>query len=240
MTKSIQPFKLVVKDRLFYNRFEYAIGFQIDEASCLRDLGHDQIDDMIKRRIAWRGIAQQRIAGKVTSGLFGHPHNILSRRHKDITEETISDLHGLADLLLTADSDYKLVVSVNNAHVYTNDRKLIDQISDLSGVAKKEYSRAVICRPKNTIQLKNPKHQFRSYFKMTKITDEQKDNLKNFLKHQQESARLSPALAHWITISFNRTQDYFFIDHSEMSWLTMLGLVRPGLIRKTMQIIPAK
>jgi hypothetical protein len=75
---------------------------------------------------------------------------------------------------------------------------------------------------------------------MIKITDEQKNALKNFLKNQQESARLSPALAHWITISFNRTQDYFFIDHSEMSWLTMLGLVRPGLIRKTMQIIPAK
>jgi hypothetical protein len=195
---------------------------------------------MIDRRIAWREISQQKIAGKVTSSLFGHPYNILSRRHKDITEQTISDLHRLADLLLTTNSDFKLVVSVNNAHVYANDLTLIDQISNLSGVTKKEYSRAVICRPKNTIRLKNPRHAFRSYFKMTKITDEQKTNLKNFLNNQQESIRLSPALSHWASITFNRTQDYFFIDHNEMSWLTMFGLVHPGLIRKTMQIIPAK
>jgi hypothetical protein len=240
LTKSIQPFKLVVKDRLFYNRFEYSIGFCIDEASCLRELGHEQIDDMIKRRIAWRELSQQRIAGKVTSSLLGHPHNILSRRSKDITEQTISDLHGLADLLLTTNSDYKLVVSVNNAHVYANDRKLIDQVGNLPGVTQRDYSQAVIGRPKNTIQLKNPRHAFRSYFKMTKITDEQKNNLKNFLNNQQESIRLSPALARWIAISFNRTQDYFFVDHNEMSWLTMLGLVRPGIIRKTMQIIPTK
>lgn len=240
MTKLTQQFKFIVKDRLFYNRFEYAIGFHLDEASCLRELDHKHINKMIERRIAWREISQQKIAGKVTSSLFGHPYNILSRRHKDITEQTISDLHRLADLLLTTNSDFKLVVSINNAHVYSNDLTLIDQISNLSGVTKKEYSRAVIGRPKNTIRLKNPCHAFRSYFKMTKITDEQKNNLKNFLNNQQESIRLSPALAHWASITFNRTQDYFFIDHNEMSWLTMLGLVHPGLIRKTMQIIPDK
>jgi hypothetical protein len=240
LTKSTQPFKSIVKDRLFYNRFEYAIGFHLDEVSCLRELDHDYIDSMIQRRIACREIAQQRVAGTVKSSLFGkQPYSMISRRHKEITEKTVSDLHGLADVLLTTSADFKLVVSVSNAHIYTNDRALIDQLSMLSGITQKDYSQAVICRPRDTIQLKNPQHRFRSYIKRTKLTDEQKTHLKNFLANQP-TVRISPALATWIDGAFHRTEDYFFIDHADIAWLTMLGLVRPGLIRKTMQIIPAK
>jgi hypothetical protein len=104
----------------------------------------------------------------------------------------------------------------------------------------KKYSEAVIDRPKNTILLKNPQHQFRSYFKITKITSDQKDMLINFLNNQRAGIRVSPALETWITGKFHRTQDYFFVDHNEMSWLTMLSLVHPGIIRKTLQIVTDK
>ena len=229
-----QQFKLVLKDRLFYNRFEYAIGFHLDELSCLRELDHGYIDDMIERRRAWRDIAQQR--WQRSNNTFG---NILTRRQKDITEKTVEDLHVLADLLLATPIDFKLVVSANQGYIYTNDCSLIDQLTDLECLTQKDYSRAVVTRPRNTIRLKNPKHQCRSYFKIAKLTDEQKIHLTGFLLNQK-TVRLSPALNEWIVGPFNRTQDYFFIDHNEMSWLTMLSLVRPGLIRKTMQIIPAK
>ena len=239
MTSLTQPFKLVIKDRLFYNRFEYAIGFHLDEASCLRDLGHEQIDEMIERRIAWREIAQQRFASNIKSSLFGQHQSIVARRQKHITEQTVGDLHGLAELLLTTVADFKLVVSVNNAYVYTNDLTLIDQITNLSGVTHQDYTRAIVGRPKDTIRLKNPRHQFRSYLKRAKLTDEQKIHLVNFLTNQS-STRTSPAFSQWLTGLFYRTEDYFFVDHNEMSWLTMLSLVRPGLIRKTQQIISAK
>ena len=233
MTKLTQQFKLVVKDRLFYNRFEYAIGFYLDEASCLRELDHAHIDHMLERRVAWRDIALQRIAGS-KSMILG-----LSPRPKEITEKTVGDLHAAAEVLLTTAADFKLVVSVSQVYVYTNDTGLIDQLSDLPGPTHKEYTRAVVCRPKNTIKLKNPNHQFRSYFKTNKLTDEQKIHLKNFLNNQP-TVRISPSLTTWLAGTFHRTQDYFFVDHSEMSWLTMLSLVQPGLIRKTLQIIPAK
>jgi hypothetical protein len=212
----------------------------MDEVSCLRELDHVQIDRMIQRRIEWREISRQRIVGTTKSGLIGkQPYSMISRRHKEITEKTCSDLHQLAEVLLTSTSDFKLVVSVNHAHVYTNDLTLIDQLGDLSGVTQQDYSRAVVCRPRDTIRLKNPRHQFRSYIKRIKLTDEQKTHLKNFLANQP-TVRISPALVTWINGVFHRTEDYFFIDHADMSWLTMLSLVRPGLIRKTMQIIPAK
>ena len=233
LTNQIRQFKSVVKDRLFYNRFEYAISFTLDEASCLRDLSHKEIDRTIERRKEWRSIAMQRwqVAGQVLRS-----HNILGRRQKDITDETVENLHTIAEILLTAFVDFKLVVSGNQGHVYANDMRLIDQINQLSFLTGKCYSQAVVNRPQNTVQLKNPKHQLRSYFKITKLTYDQKTQLTGFLLNQH-TVRLSPALDEWIVGPFNRTQDYFFIDHDEMSWLTMLGLVRPGLIRKTMQII---
>lgn len=237
MTKLTQPFKSVVKDQLFYNRFEYAISFTLDEASALRDLDHEEIDLTIERRKEWREIAQQRW-NKSTS-MLGRQHTILTRRRKEITDTTSENLHTLAEMLLTTSVDFKLVVSVNQGHVYTNDLMFIDQLDQFDFLTKKYYSRAKVDRPKNTIKLKNPKHQFRSYFKTTKLTDVQKAHLTGFLLNQK-TVRLSPALDEWIVGAFNRTQDYFFIDHNEMTWLTMLSLVCPGLTRKTQQIIPAK
>jgi hypothetical protein len=192
----------------------------------------------MERRREWIEIAHQR--WHKTGTILGRQHNIISRRRTEITDKTTEDLHDLAELLLTTTADYKLVVSVNQGHVYTNDLNLINQLNQLDFLANKYYSRAQINRPQNTIRLKNPRHQYRSYFKITKLTAVQKDHLMDFLHNQQASVRVSPALQRWIDQPFNRTQDYFFVDYNSASWLTMLALVNPGLIRKTMQIIPAK
>jgi hypothetical protein len=198
-------------------------------------LDHDKIDQFIERRQVWREIAQQRW----TSGRQGNG-TILTQRWKEITEKTIADLHSLAEVLLTTKVDFKLVVTVNWGYLYSSDLKFIDQIDQLPQLKNKNYSQAKIDRPKNTIRLKNSRYQHRGYFKMTKLTPEKKTALANFLQNQQANIRLSPALAVWLKDPFARTQDYFFIDYNTESWLTMLGLVHPGLIRKTVAIIPAK
>jgi hypothetical protein len=235
LTNLTRNFKSITKDRLFYNQFKYSIGFTLDEASCLRNLDHASIDNMIERRRYWREISQQR---------WNHNKHIstsiITSRQKDITDKTVGDLHELAEILLNTFSDFKLVVSINHAQVYTNDIQLVDQLDNLDSLHNKHYSLAEITRPPNTIRLKNPKHQYRSYFKISKISEQQKDSLVKFLTNQQDFIRLSPALITWIDGPFHRTQDYFFIDHNEMSWLTMVALVCPGLVRKTQQIISAK
>ena len=234
MTNQTQQFKAVIKDRLFYNQFKYAINFTLDEVSSLRDLNHAEIDRTIERRREWRSIAMQRWHKSGT--ILGKQHNLRQAQRKEITDETVKNLHALAKILLTTTVDFKLVVSTNQGHVYTNDLTLLDQLDRISYLEKKSYSQAQISRPKNTIQLKNPKHRFRSYFKIIKLTDNQKTHLTGFLLNQH-TIRLSPALDEWIVGPFNRTQDYFFIDHNEIVWLTMLSLVCPGLIRKTQEII---
>ena len=224
-------FKLIVKDRLFYSQFEYCVRFYLEEVSCLRTLDHTYIDSMIERRIAWRSISQTMTNRPLITQL--------SNQSNKITETTVENLHVLADLLLTTQTNFKLVVSAFTGYVYTNDRMLIDQVAKLPGVSYVEYTQAIVGRPRDTIQLRDPKYQWRSYFKVGKLTTEQKTHLKNFLANQP-GIRISPALKNWINYKFTRTQDYFFIDYNEPAWLTMLGLVLPGLIRKTLEIIPAK
>jgi len=228
-------FKPVVKDRLFYDRFEYCIRFHLDEVSCLRTLDHAHIDRIIERRIAWRQIDRSLLQ----SNSAHMTTTMLSNRSNKITHATVKHLHVLADVLLTTPATFKLVVSVFTGYVYTNDLTLIDQLAKLPGMLNIEYHQAVVGRAKNTVALKNPQHQWRSYLKINKLSTEQKTHLKNFLANQP-AVRASPALQQWMDAKLITTHDYFFIDYNETTWLTMLSLVQPGLIRKTLQIVPAK
>jgi len=194
---------------------------------------------MLERRKQWREVAQQRW---VTLGQKNNnsQQTILTRRWNEITDEVEQNLYDFADILRNSGTDLKLVVSTDYGWVYTNSLELISRLKLMRMLTGKKYSEAVVDRPKNTILLKNPRHRFRSYFKITKITSEQKNMLINFLNNQHSGIRIGPALAKWTISAFYRTQDYFFVDHNEMSWLTMLALVHPGIIRKTQQILPAK
>jgi hypothetical protein len=235
LTNPPLPFKTVAKDRLFYDQFEYCIGFYLAEISALRELDHARIDDVIERRKQWREIAQQRwINGKQKHG------TIMSRSWPDITDQTQAHLHSLANVLLTTTTSYKLVVSVNQGYVYTTDLVLIEQLDSMSELKHKIYTRARIIRPKNTIQLKNPQHEYRTYLRAIKLSAQEKRTLIDFLQNQQSHTRTSPGLKNWFHDPFTRTQDYFFVDHNGLSWLSMLSLVRPGIIRKTLQIVAAK
>lgn len=225
----------VKKDRLFYNQFEYCISFYLDEVNCLRELDHTSIDSMIERRQQWREIAQQRWINA------GRSHStIIGRRWRPITPDTVKNLHELATVLLSTVSKYKLVVSMDQGYVYSNDMTLLQTLNQMTVLGYKSVSQAVVVRPKDTIQLKKSNHKFRTYFGMQKLSTDQKQVLEDFLLTQQQFVRLSPALQRWIDQPFNRTQDYFFVDHDSETWLTMLNLVQPGIIRKTMHIITTK
>jgi hypothetical protein len=227
-------FKPVTKDRLFYSRFQYCLGFNLDEATCLRELDHANIDELIQRRKQWQEVAQQRwINGRQNT-------TILSRRWKEITEQTVADLHSVADVLLTSTTDFKLVVSVHQGYVYTNDLALLSKLDGMPELTCKTRTQAQVDRPQNTIRLKKSNYNFRSYFKTLHLSAQEKQQLVNFLKTQQDFVRTSPAMIQWIREPFTRLQDYYFVDHDSRQWLTLISLVSPGIIRKTMQILADK
>jgi hypothetical protein len=224
-----QIFKSVVKDQLFYNSYEFCFGFKLAEANVMRGLDHKLIDSRLDQRIEWRDIARQRRQSVVSGGSTGF---------NEITEQMRDELHTVCEKLLSHGANCKLVVSTNFGWVYTNDVDLIDQLRQFRCLTSKTYTRAVIDRPKNTIRLKNSQYQNRSYFYNNKLTIAEKETLKNFFNNQKEFVRTSPSLTDWLYKNpYLRTQDYFFIDYTGEQWLTMLCLIRPGLIRKTQTII---
>lgn len=231
LTNSNLKFKPVNKDRLFYDRYQYCIGFYLREVSCLRELNHQYIDTIIERRRQWR----QMSLGKWQ---IGSSKNILANRTREIEDYTVVNLHTLTDVLLRSRVDFKLITSVSTAWIYTNDLTLLKTVDSLDFLLEKTYTEAVVTRPKDTIRLRNPRHSNRAYFGSHKLTAEEKTNLKNFFANQLGHVRTSPSLDTFFTLSFHRTQDYFFFDYTGDSWLVMLNLIRPGLIRKTLAIIP--
>ena len=226
-------FKIVAKDRLFYSKWRYCISFNLVEVNVLKNLDHNFIDLMIMRRKEWMLMSQ--VNFKKSSGFS----NILSRKDRVITDEQVANLHNLADQLTNTTAEFKLVTSINRAWVYSNTLDLIEKLYHTDYITNAYCSEAVLSRPKNTIKLKNVNHTHRSYFKPTKLTASEKQNLLNFLENQAGYIRKSPALQTWINSAFNRLQEYFFIDHDGESWLVMLALIRPGIIRKTLEIIPS-
>jgi PII-like signaling protein len=231
---STMKFRPVNKDRLYYDCWQYCMSFFVPEASALRDLNHDAIDEIIRARRQWRQITKQRWEKNGTKILT----NMM--RRQEITDQNVEDLHAVTRVLESA-TDFKTVVSINTIWVYSNDLNLFQQLQDLPFVIDVVYTEAKIHRPRDTVVLKKTNHTQRTYFCSVKLTWQEKQHLVNFLENSSGAVRSSPSLMNWLAEEgYLRTQDYFFVDHNETSWLTMLNLVRPGLIRKTMQIHKAK
>jgi hypothetical protein len=219
-------FKPVASDRLFYDHWQYCIRFRLDEVSALRDsLDPEDIDALLNRRSIWRERVRNR-----------WPQNNFVRGHDAITDQTREDLYAFADFLQQTQDPYKMVISVNQCWIYSNNVNLLERIGRLPFVRATKFTESVIVRARNTIAVKHPKHSYRSYFRTTKLTTAEKERILSFLQGQSD-IRVSPALTQWIATPFNRTQDYFFVDYNAETWLTMLSLVRPGLIRKTVEIV---
>jgi hypothetical protein len=220
------PFKPVTSDRLFYDRWQYCIRFRLEEVNCLRySLDAEKIDELLTRREMWRERVRQR-----------WPQNNFVRPHSPITDTTREILYAFADFLKLSTDPYKMVISVDQCWIYSNSTNLLERINRLPFVRNSKFTEAVIVRPKNTVALKNPEHRYRSYFRAVKLTEPEQQGILTFLQGQTD-IRTSPALSGWVAEPFYRTQDYFFVDYDSESWLTMMSLVRPGLIRKTVEIV---
>jgi hypothetical protein len=206
---------------------------QMVEASALRKLTHANIDYVISLRKAL--LSSQYSTG--TAFRSDWAKNAVLR----ISAGVEQNLHIVCDVLVATDkSQFRHVVSGDRLRVYTNDVALFDRLLLACPVLdNRGFTEAVVDRPKDTVQLKNPHHKYRSYFTRTKLTVNEKKMIANFLSNYQGSIRLSPCLQDWATQSFRYTEPYYFVDHDDTAWLVMLSLVRPGLIKKTFNITKA-
>lgn len=218
---------LVSKDRLYFDQYEYCLNFKLEELAVLRELDHSSIDRDLVNRADWR----QRTAN------FGGSWRGTKGK---ITEQHRVNCHAFCDVLLSK-QDYKLIIYSDWGYMYSNDLVMLRQIEQLSYLHAAGMKRVHVDIPRGSILIKSSKHQYRSYFHEGRVTADQRDQLRNFLANQQD-IRTGPGLQRFL----NSAQSYYymnpnmFIDHNGQGIVTMLGLMMPRAIRKTLDIVSDK
>ena len=215
---------------LFYQRWRYCIrGFQ-PEFFCLRAMDHGRIDRVVSARRDWG----RRMSTRQPGSWYWEA--------MEITEQDVFNLHRMCDFLQADTRERKVVISGSWFYIYTNDRSLVSDISHLPWLdqAKMRVTEVDLQGQPGTLALKRARHQLRSYFRSILFDDQRRDNLARLLA-QQEHIRLSPSLQYWVEQSrWRRTYDYHFIDHDDASIITLLALIEPRLIRRTLPIVEHK
>lgn len=168
-----------------------------------------------------------------------------------VNECSRKDLHNLLDIILDIDDDYRLTVSCDDGYIYTNHLSKFDKVfSDTYA----EYigTREVQCDvPDGCIRIRNSAYKFRTYFSEQILELSQAESLASILINQ-DGVRMSPALTVWADskgkygyVSYWKSKmsvlrGSYFIDHDELGILTLLSLVTPLKVKRTLQIINDK
>jgi hypothetical protein len=231
MLKVSSLYKVELDDRssLYYAQYEWCITMNISEASCLRYLEPGRFEAAIRNARHWAENA------KWTDQAWS------------ITKETA--LRETREVLLAETTPFKTVVSFMTVSVYTNHRDLADRLVNLEndGVRVRLVRQAAITRPSNVVQLRESQYAYRTYFKERKYTQEQRLMLANFLNARKDTLHPCGALMSWLTgqfpgyvLNLNYSRSHYFVDHDHPNEGTMLSLVMPGIVRKTMPIETTK
>lgn len=220
--------RAVSRDRLYFDRYTYCLTFSMPELSVLRNNTHNDIDHELTRRKDWR--ERNRNFG----GSWAYK--------RDITPEIRTNCHRLFDEFskLPAKS-FKLTVSMDHGYLYLNDLALVRYFETLSYIRTHKLTEAIVDVPRDTMVIRSSNYSHRSYFKYLRLDSNQAERLSLFLQ-SQEDIRLSPGLKKWVEgygASFY-FPDYFFIDYNNPSIITMLGMLVPSPIRKTVKIVNDK
>ena len=221
------------RDSLLFGEYEYCAKFYGSRVAGIRRLSH---------KIADRYVDYQYTADRVINpggswkGSFG-----VSKDRLDVIRQQKQNLHTLVDFFVDLENKYKLTVSGDFGYFYTNNFDDIKQLKKHDFLDIKNIKQAVVDLPPNSMRICSAKHDIRTYFSNQKITSEQKHNFKQFIESQTE-VRASPGLQSF----FYRYPGYFyisdnyFVDYDTESFLTMLKLVAPVKIRKTVTLIRDK
>ena len=226
---SLYKVQLDNRSSLYYAQYEWCITMNISEASCLRYLEPGRFEAAIRNAKHWA------------------ENDKWTDRNLSITKETA--LRETREVLLAETAPFKTVVSFMTVSVYTNNRSLADRLVTLGndGVRIRLVRQAVLTRLINVVQLRESQYAYRTYFKERKYTQEQRLMLANFLNARKDTLHPCGALMSWLTgqfpgyvLNLNYSRSHYFVDHDHPNEGTMLSLVMPGIVRKTMPIETTK
>ncbi len=207
----------VSRDRHFYDRYEYGICVSIPEAGCLRAKTHKELDQLISyrnhARAQWAGVKEQ------------------------IGKQIRDDLFAVFDELDPVRDRIKLVISYSIMYIYSNDIAVLQHLADLKQVNFCNAVQSVVDKPRDVVLITNPKFKYRSYFRDKILEPTDCERLINFIESRQGVYGVTRTLkASLRRYSTHYLQRHLFVEHNDPKDITMLSLVVPGIIRKTLPV----
>jgi len=238
LINSNPEFEVVNSSQLYFDQFEYRAVFYLQELPCLRNLKNDPDKD--RKMISWNLSQRKKFKDHLRHVNWGGNWHSRSEGLPigDEVEENLLSFYNF--YTLESDTKRLIIQSGGYGYLYTNNKKYIEELSKLPFIKNVHVYQINVAFAKGTIRLKNPKHSYRLYFKDRKITKQQKSYLVNFLKNYEGQIRLGPALTHWV-----KKDEYcylygnFFVEYDHESFVSMLSLVSPSTVRKTVTLIKA-
>lgn len=203
------------KDRLFYDRYEYSLSIYVPHIGLARSLNDRTIQVCIERWNSYRS--------------SWNTSQRLSQEQQDILFQVAGHLRGL-------DSDTKKLFYQNWIYIYSNNRKELEELASKEHLTSSYAQQAVVSRPRDCLLMKQPTHKYRSYFRVYRMDNDNRLMLKNFFESRHEQYKCSPSLKRALKSGNIYLLDYFFVDYNNPQDMTMLNLVAPGCIRKTLSI----
>lgn len=227
--------KIIRRADLWYGKYRFCLRLYLNEAHCLRSYDDKQIAKSLDMRRRWGRRMMD------TQGLFSPAPGSWRWQELEITAEDEANLYAMRDVLVDQTQPYHKHIAGDWMYIYSNDPYLLDQIQDLRFLdpSKMERSEIVQQGTPGKIQLKNPKYQYRTYLRDIGLEPNQRKRLQDWLAAQQD-IKLSPSLSRWCTWDVRYLESYYFFDHDSKTILSMLGMIMPEVVRKTLEFEKAK
>ena len=209
-------FDLASRDRLFYDHYEYGICISLEEAGCLRA----KTSQALLKEIQHRNLVRSRYGGR-----------------GEINTQQIENLLAMHGELEPVRDRIKMVVSYGIMYIYSNEIPVLQKLADLPYVNFCSAVQAVVDRPRDVVVIFNPRFKYRSYFKEKVLEEHERDRLLNFLESRKDIFRITKTLKNTLSrYKIHWLPRHLFVEHNDPKDITMLSLVMPGIIRKTLTV----
>lgn len=211
--------------------------WQQDEIGCVRSLDQKKMLSSIRLRMDY----EQR---KYNSY---QPNPFTEKTTSKFTPKCRDNLESIR-VLLAAEKQLKKVVFFSNfITVYSNNLALYDQLLECNWIKSVSIKQAQLDLLPNTIMLKTPQHQYRTYLRGQKMVKSQKDRLASWIATQGNEIAASKSLQVYLSFDpsiaisnwwrHETVESYYYVEHNSLQYETMLSMVCPGLVRKTFSIV---
>ena len=219
--------RIKFSDRLYFDKYRYCLRLNLPWVECVRYLDHDRIEYLLEM---WD--THQWYDRKINKG-----GTWKARHRRTLVLEDKQKLHRLCDWLVERQGMIKQQFVRDKVFIYSNDEGELEELRYMINPEIFLLSEVIIDRPENTVKSRYPGYSVRAYLKSKSMTITEKRNLMKFINDNAWHLRLNVGLERFVSNNSSRLRDYFFIDFQDKRLLSLLELMIPGTIRKTMDII---